>query len=218
MWVSDAKATSIAFVDDHPTILLGFTSMFSDDPGFEVVASGGTADEAVEIARVHEPEILFMDMSMPGDVLAAISEIAGQSQSKVIVVTAFSSVDSALRAIDAGAMGFVPKGSSFDDLFDAIETVKRGDLFITSQYLGQVMNVLRSKRQSEDFQQSVKLSIREKQILRCLLDGNTNKQIASALDLHEQTVKNYMSAIMAKLKARNRLEAVIEARKHSDFN
>lgn len=218
MSVSAASTTSIAFIDDHPTVLMGLASMFSEQPGFEVVASGANADEAIMVARANRPEVLFIDLSMPGDVFAAIKEITSQLDSKIVVLTAFSSLETALRAIEAGASGFVPKGSSFDEMLSAVESVLRGDLYLTSQYLGQVVNALSGKRDQDELEKSVRLSVREKQILRGLLHANTNKQIAMTLGLSEQTVKNYMTKLMAKLKVKNRLEMVIAAKNYSNLN
>jgi DNA-binding NarL/FixJ family response regulator len=215
----EPKSVTVAFVDDHPAMLAGLSAMFSETPRFRVLATGGSADDARLIAEQHRPELLFVDLSMPGDVFAVIGSIAKRRpKTRVIVLTAFSGVDSALRALDAGATGFVLKGSSFDDLFDAAETVLRGEMYVTKQYFSQVMSGLRNRNQREGLLKSVKLTVREKQIVRHLLEARTNREIASSLDISEQTVKNYMSGLMSKFHARNRVEVVIAAQKNSSLD
>lgn len=155
-----------------------------------------------------------MDLSMPGNVFGAITEISrGQFGIKIIVFTAFSSVDSALRALDAGAMGFVLKGSTLAEMYEAIEAVRRGELFITKQYASQVLSGLRNRARQDEIDKAIKLSVREKQILEHLMHARTNREIADSLLLSEKTVKHYMTNLMSKLHARNRVELVIEAQK-----
>jgi DNA-binding NarL/FixJ family response regulator len=205
-------AITIAFVDDHPILLQGMKSLFSGDPSFHVVATGNSANQGRQIAEVHQPDVLFMDLSMPGDVFSVITDIVAHSdRTKIIVFTAFSSVDSAMRALDAGATGFVLKGATFDELFEAIEAVMRGEMFITKQYASQVLGGLRNRAQREAVNRSVKLNVREKQIVEHLLKARTNREIASSLLISEKTVKRYMTTLMLKLHARNRVEVAIQA-------
>ena len=211
-----SSVASVAFVDDHPVLLEGIVHLFKAKTRFDVVASGCSAPDAVSIALTHSPNILFMDLSMPGSVFEAIAEIAQKcSEVKVIVFTAFSSVDSALRALDAGAMGFVLKGSTLADLLDAIDVVSRGELYITRQYASQVMSGLRNRARREELVRQVKLSVREQQIIGHLMHARTNREIAEHLLISEKTVKHYMTSLMSKMKARNRVELVIEAQRSS---
>jgi DNA-binding NarL/FixJ family response regulator len=204
----------VAFVDDHPVLLDGIAALFGRDPAFEVVATGGSAEAALRIVETHAPEILFMDLSMPGNVFAAITDISrSHGTTKTVVFTAFSSVDSALRALDAGAVGFVLKGSTMAELFEAIDAVRRGELFITRQYASQVLSGLRNRARQDEINKAIKLSVREKQILEHLMHARTNREIADRLLLSEKTVKHYMTNLMSKLNARNRVELVIEAQK-----
>lgn len=214
-----ARQTTIAFVDDHPVLLRGIADLFEQHPEFEVVGLGGAAVDALEVAKDKSPEILFLDLSMPGDVFAAITEIAQNHPfTRIIVFTAFSSVDSALRALDAGAMGFVLKGSTYDELFEAVSAVRRGEMFVTRQYATQVLSGLQKRKRAEEVRASVRLSVREQQIVAQLMHARTNREIATSLSLSEKTVKHYMTGLMAKLKARNRLEVLIAAQKADDLN
>jgi two-component system, NarL family, nitrate/nitrite response regulator NarL len=210
------EITSVAFVDDHPVLLEGIVHLFKARTKFDVIGSGCSAMDAVKIAATQAPHVLFMDLSMPGNVFEAIAEIAQKYTSvKVIVFTAFSSVDSALRALDAGAMGFVLKGSTFAELHEAINVVARGELYITQQYASQVMSGLRNRARRDELVKSVKLSVREQQIIQQLMHARTNREIAEVLLISEKTVKHYMTTLMSKMKARNRVELVIEAQRTS---
>lgn len=204
----------IAFVDDHPVLLKGMSALFAYEPGYEIVAQGVSADDALEISREHAPDVLFMDLSMPGNVFAAVSEISRTCPNiHVVVFTAFSSFDSVLKALDAGATGFVLKGGRVEEVIEAVEAVMRGELFITKQYAGQVLGSLRDKSSHESLNKAIKLSVREKQIVGHLMQARTNREIASQLLISEKTVKYYMSGLMTKLNARNRLDVVFAAQR-----
>jgi DNA-binding NarL/FixJ family response regulator len=202
----------LALVDDHPTLLRGLAAIFGSDPRYEVVATGGSADEAVAIAHRARPQILILDLSMPGDVFAAIDAITLASPTlKVVVFTAFANVDLALRALDAGAHAFVLKGRPSEDLNEAIESVLRGDLYVSPEFAPKLVTGFRNRSRRET-RATVKLSAREKQLIECLLEAKSNKEIAHTLQLTEKTVKHYMTNLMNKLKVRSRVEVVIAAR------
>lgn len=214
MGVNVSQVVRLAFVDDHPVVLEGIVYLFRRDPAFDVVASGNSAMQAMSIAEESRPDVLFLDLSMPGNVFEAISKIAQQCPwTKTIVYTAFSSVDSALRALDAGAVGFVLKGSTLPELYEAIHAVLRDELFITKEYASQVLGGLRNRARREELAKAIKLSVREKQIIGHLMHARTNREIAESLLISEKTVKHYMTSLMSKLKARNRVELVIEAQR-----
>jgi two-component system, NarL family, nitrate/nitrite response regulator NarL len=202
--------TRIAFVDDHPAMLQGLISLFSKNSDYDIVATGASACDAWKITEAHKPDILFMDLSMPGNVYSVIEDISQHlEETKVVVCTAFSSVDSAMRALDAGASGFVLKTSGADEFYAAANSVHRGDLFITGEYASQVMRGLRNRKQQEPAGASVKLSVREQQIVDLLHDAHTNREIAATLAISEKTVKRYMTTLMQKLHARNRVEVAV---------
>ncbi len=208
----------IAFIDDHPMLLRGITSLFEEDGRFEVVGMGDTAEAAFELARAEQPDVIVMDLSMPGDIFATIGKIVAMAHNtRIVIFTAFSSIDSALKALDAGATGFVLKGSPCGELFEAIATVLTGQMYVTRQYAAQVMNGLRERGKRENLQESIRLNVRERQIVGQLLQARTNREIALELKISEKTVKHYMTGLMLKLKARNRVEVVIAARQTEDF-
>ena len=207
---------TVAFVDDHPVLLDGMAALFSSKGGFEVLARGTNAQAAMDIAAQHGPDILFLDLSMPGKVFEAIGSIAVSSKNtRIIIFTAFSSVESALRALDAGAMGFVLKGSMAQELFEAVDAVMRGEVYITQSYASQLMAGLRNKAKRDNLSQATRLSVREQQIVGHLLNARTNREIACILNISEKTVKHYMTTLMHKLNARNRVEVVIAAQQQN---
>ena len=116
-----------------------------------------------------------------------------------------------MRALDAGATGFVLKSSPVDEIFVAVESVMREELFITGQYASQVMSGLRNRAQREALARKVKLNVREKQIVEYLRQARTNREIALSMSISEKTVKHYMTILMQKLHARNRVEVVVQS-------
>ena len=208
---------TIAVADDHPVLLEGIVSLFKSNDRFRIVGQADNADSSMQLVTEHSPDVIIMDLSMPGDVFRTISKIAAQmSHTKVVVFTAYCSIDSALKALDAGATGFVLKGSPCAELFEAIEAVLSDQMFITRQYASQVMNGLRDRSRRQALNEAIKLSVREKQIVGQLLQARTNREIASELRISEKTVKHYMTGLMLKLKARNRVEVVIAARQNEE--
>lgn len=201
---------SVAFVDDHPLFLAGVSSLFANQDRFSVVAIGSNATDALDIARRHRPAVMVMDLNMPGDAFAAIAQISRAC--KIIAFTASTGIDCAVRALDAGASGYVLKGSTADELLAAVELVIRGETFINQGLAAKVIQALRTAVRPVQGG-NLKLSAREQQIVQLLLRGFTNRAIADRLAISEKTVKHYMTVLMQKMHARNRLEVVIAAQK-----
>ena len=205
-------ATRIAFVDDHPTLLRGIAALFSADERYDIVGTGMSADEAVELAAKFAPDILILDLSMPGDAMAAIRTIGERTPAtRIVIFTAFANVELALKALDAGAHAFVLKGRPTEDLYAAIDAVRAGQLYVSPDFSQKLMSAFRNRTKREKELQSAKLSAREKQLVECLFEAKTNKEIARTLQLSEKTVKHYMTNLMNKLKVKNRLEVVLAA-------
>ena len=157
---------------------------------------------------------MIVDLGMAGDVYAAIATVTALSnETKFVAFTASTGVDCAIRALDSGATGYVLKGSSSDELLQAIASVNSGETYITRNFASQVIAALRDTSLRRKAAEAVKLSIREQQIVRLLLKGKTNKEIALAINISDKTVKHYMTILMQKLQVRNRLEVVIAAQK-----
>jgi DNA-binding NarL/FixJ family response regulator len=212
------NSISIALIDDHPLMIEAISSLLIRTRGFEVVGTGTSANEIVEICRLTKPQVAVVDLHMPGDVYGAIATAIKVSPStRIVAFTAATGVDSAIRALDAGASGYVLKGSSTTELVNAISSVQSGETYITQNFANRVINGLRDASLRRRAAEAVMLSIREQQIVRLLMIGKTNKEIAIAIKISEKTVKHYMTALMQKLQVRNRLEVVIAAQKFSEY-
>ena len=178
---------------------------------------GNDSYDLVELCKRIRPQVAVVDLSIPGDVYSAIENIIKISPStKVVAFTAATGVDSAIRALDAGASGYVLKGSDTAELIQAISSVQAGGTYITEDFADRVIAGLRDASVRRKAAQAVILSIREQQIVRLLMNGKTNKEIAIAIKISEKTVKDYMTALMQKLQVRNRLEVVIAAQKFDE--
>jgi two-component system, NarL family, nitrate/nitrite response regulator NarL len=205
---------SVVLIDDHPVLLDGLVSVFAARQNYSVVGIGMNARDAIDLAAREQPNILVMDLNMPGDVFEAISKISQSWPStKVLAFTASVGIDYAVRALDAGVSGYVLKGSTADELSLAIESVLAGETFITPNFASKIIVALRDVSLRKIAARAIKLSIREDQIVKLLLRGRTNKEIASDLKISEKTVKHYMTLLMQKLNVRNRLEVIIAAQK-----
>jgi DNA-binding NarL/FixJ family response regulator len=206
------STVSVGLVDDHPLMIEGIVTLLSRAHGLEVLSTGSTARDIIDISTRFHPDVIIVDLSMQGDVYAAIAtSIKISPNTKIVAFTAATGVDSAIRALDAGASGYVLKGSSAQELILAVESVCHGETYITRSFASQVIAGLRNASVRRVAAEAVRFSIREDQIVRLLLRGNTNKEIAASLKISEKTVKNYMTILMQKLNARNRLEVVIAA-------
>lgn len=200
---------SVAFVDDHPMLLEGVQSIFRRRAGYNVVGTGICCDDAFEIARNIGPDVMVMDLNMEGDAFACIRNISDSfPRIKVIAFTASAGVHHAVQALEAGARGYVLKGGPLASLAEAVDTVVRGETYITQGFATKLISAMQQSRTAEEF----KMSSREDQIVRLVLEGKTNKQIGDELDLTEKTVKYYMTIIMNKLHVKNRVGVAMVAR------
>lgn len=208
------KIISVAILDDHPLLVEGIATLLQRRGGFALVASGSSADRILAIAETDRPDCMIVDLSMPGDVLAAMAAATkAVPDMKLVVFTASGNADDALQALDAGACAYVLKGTPVDDLFEAIASARRGETYLTPSIAIKVIGALQRAAGEKRTAPRSRLSHREDQIMRLLLCGKQNREIAHALLLSEKTIKGYMSNLMEKLGARNRVEAVLEAQK-----
>lgn len=207
-------STTLAIVDDHPMLAAGLTTVLGGYDHLRVIATGNKADDVINIIDTFQPHIILLDLSMPGDAFAAIDKVRVRAcPTKLIIFTASNSTDQAVSALAAGAAGFVLKGSQAYELVEAIDAVCRGEVFITPAFAAKVIGALQMQQAQKRAAERMHLSVREQQIVRLLLHGKQNREIAAALTLSEKTVKSYMSSLMTKMNARNRLEVVIAAQK-----
>ncbi|KFC65306.1 Two component transcriptional regulator, LuxR family [Bosea sp. LC85] len=205
---------SVAIVDDHPMLMEGIAALLKRWGGFMLAATGNVADHIVSIARTHHPDEMIVDLSMAGDVFQAIADAMKVAPgTKIVVFTASASTEDAIKALDAGATGYVLKGSPGEDLFEALQAAQRGEVYVTPAFATKLICALKEKTFEQQKPVCNRLSVREEQIVNLLLLGKMNNEIAHELSLSAKTVKGYMTNLMAKLHARNRLEVVLAAQK-----
>ncbi len=206
--MADHSVLQLALVDDHPKLLAGLAGLLSAEANYEIVATGGSAADAVAIAAQARPAVMIVDLSMPGDIFAAIDQMARQVPAmKIVVFTAFASVEMALRALDAGAHAFVLKGRPTNDLFDAIDAVGRGELYASPEFAQRLRDGFRNRARLAP-PDHVSLTSRERQIVDGLLLAHSSEEIARSLALTDKTVRHYITALMRKLGVSNRLELI----------
>ena len=206
------SVVSIVFVDDHPILLSGLGHLFDLDPDFKVLGFGTNAGDAVDMADRLAPDLIVLDLNMPGKILDAMRTISVRSpRTRMLVFTAVTNVDLAASALEAGAQGYVLKGSGVDELFDAIHAVNAGETFISPGFASKLVAGIRTSNMRRTKTEALRLNSREEQIMRLLLRGATNREIAQALAISDKTVKHYMTTLMQRLNVRNRIEVVLAA-------
>ncbi len=206
-----SELVRICVVDDHPLFRDGVVHKLSTAEGFEVVATGASGAEAIKIAAEQAPDVMLLDVYMPDNgVEAARAIVASMPGIKILMLTVSEREDDVMAAMEAGAHGFVLKGVTGSDLIAAVRAVERGETYITPQFAARLLGKMRRDTAAKAAKSAeAELTIREAQILQELTAGLTNKEIARKLDLSEKTVKHYMTSVLQKLRARNRVEAVL---------
>ncbi|WP_299904831.1 response regulator transcription factor [uncultured Paracoccus sp.] len=204
----------LAIVDDHPIFLEGLINIFSESDEFIILNRGTNAGDAISISKEKNSDVILMDLDMPGSVLSAIREIRTDSPDvKILMFTASMAVEHAVQVLEAGAHGYVVKGSTKSELTNAIRAVLRDETYVTQAFAAKVISALQNAALRKRALQSIKLNVREHQIIRLLLRGKTNREIGERLSISEKTVKHYMSILIQKLQVRNRTEVVLAAQK-----
>ena len=201
----------VAVFDDHPLMRAGIIHSLRSDPNIDVIAEGECADDALRLCTQVKPDIVMLDVSMPGGGIEAARALKGTCPAvKTIVLTVSEREDDVAAAMTAGVRGYVLKGIGGSDLVRIIRAVGGGETYI-SPGLAQRMLVKMQQRWSLGNSQDheAQLTAREEQILNHASLGLTNKEIARQLSLSEKTVKHYMTSVLQKMQARNRVEAIL---------
>jgi DNA-binding NarL/FixJ family response regulator len=204
----------ILVADDHPIVREGLVAILSSQPDFQVIGQAGSGAEVVEKVNRDRPDVLLLDLEMPDmDGVEALRRLRESGiQIRVIVFTAFDSDERILSAVRAGAQGYLLKGVPREEVFTAIRVVHAGNSLlqpiVASRLLRQV-----SQESAGGLTGIHALTARELDVLRLLMRGLQNKEIASELVVTERTVKFHVSSILMKLGAGNRTEAVAIASK-----
>ena len=191
----------ILIVDDHPVVRDGLAAMLNTQSDFEVVGEAGDGDEAVRKVADDDPDVLLLDLEMPGvDGIETLQRLKKMNvRAKTIVFTVFDTDDRIVSAMRAGAMGYLLKGAPREDVFRAVRVVNEG---------GSLLEPAVASRFLDSINDPDALTPRQKEVLNLIATGLLNKEIADRLYISERTVKFHVSEILAKLGAGNRTEAV----------
>jgi len=207
----------ILLVDDHEVVRIGLRALIERHPNFEVVAEAGTAREAIERVEAYSPDVVVMDIRLPGGSgIEACEEISQKHpHSKVIMLTSYAEDEMLISAIRAGAAGYVLKQIGGEDLVRAIEAVGRGEALLDPAVTQRIFQEVRKAAIEEEASAFSALTKQERHVLLLVSEGKTNREIAKALFLGEGTVRNYVSSILSKLGVSNRAEAAAYAVEHN---
>jgi two-component system, NarL family, nitrate/nitrite response regulator NarL len=198
----------VAVVDDHPLYRDGVVLTLRGAPDIEIVAEGATALDAVRIGKSYAPDIMLLDVAIPGggiDAAAALRQHCADV--KLVMLTNSEDATHVSAALQCGVRGYVLKGCSGSELLQIVRAVQNCETYITPALATRLLAQPKQLPVS-----APELSLRENQVLQLLSQGLMNKEIASRLRLTEKTVKHYMTVLMQKLQVRNRVEAVLAGR------
>lgn len=195
----------VVVADDHPIVRSGIAALLDSADDIEVVGQASTGEEAVERALSLEPEIVLMDLRMPGltgdEATAAI--LAERPGIRIVVLTTYESDENILAAIEAGASGYLLKAAPQEEILAGIRSVARGEVALAPSIAAMLVKRVSTPK--------VSLSPRETEVLRLVASGNSNPAIAAALFVSEATVKTHLLHAFEKLNARDRTHAVTRA-------
>jgi DNA-binding NarL/FixJ family response regulator len=218
----------VALVDDQQLVRSGFSMLINSQPDLDVVVEAGNGLEALQALGAAAADVVLMDVRMPGmdgieatrqlmERAAAAPSGSARAELRVVVLTTFDLDEYALAAIQAGASGFLLKDAPPEELLDAIRTVHRGDAVIapstTRRLLDHVAPLLRTQgnERPEHHEAVARLTAREREVFILMAQGRSNPEIAAGLFVSEATVKTHVGHILAKLGARDRVQAVVIA-------
>jgi DNA-binding NarL/FixJ family response regulator len=196
----------ILVADDHPVVRAGLVAMLGTQPDFQVVGEAETGTQVIAQASRLAPDVILLDLEMPELDGVQVMERLRQNNSsaRVVVFTAYDTDEKILGALQAGAKGYLLKGAPRKQVFDAIRTVNAGGSLLQSVVASKLIEQVSAR-------DKIELTEREREVLDLLAQGKSNKQIADTLSITERTAKFHVSAIMSKLGASNRTEAVTRA-------
>jgi len=200
----------VAVVDDHAMFRAGVIQSLGLDGDIEVVGEGASAADAVQLAKEIAPDLILLDVSMPGNGVEAARKILRmQNPPKVAMLTVSEDNDDVMGALDAGAVGYLPKGIRANELVTTVRSLMDGHTFVSPNLVFRLL----SKRTRAEAGPLASLSDQEKRTLRLIAKGLSNREVGEQLDVQEKTVKYHVTNILRKLKARNRVEAVLIAKR-----
>jgi len=212
-----AEKIRVVVVDDHPLYRSGVVATLKDYEDVEVVGEGSSVGDATKLAEGQQPDIVLLDISMPGNGLNAVGEILKLSaKTRIVMLTASEDEAEVMAALDAGASGYALKGIGGDELVSIVRGVAEGNFYVAPTLAGRLLVKSKAGRATPEALAMSTLSAREQDVAGLLTEGRSNKEIARALGLQEKTVKHHMTQILQKLRVRNRVEAAMAVRNHKD--
>jgi DNA-binding NarL/FixJ family response regulator len=213
------QKTRILLVDDHAIVRLGLTTLLNDQPDMEVVGEASTAGEAVRAVEKLQPDVVLMDIRLPGEGgIEATRQVTSRfPNSKVVMLTSFADDELIMRAINAGAMGYVLKQVGNEELLRAIQAAARGEALLDPATTARLLSRVRIAERKAEEDAFRDLSDREMDVLAPLARGKTNAEIGQLLNLSEKTVGNYVGNMFDKLGINNRIELAAYAYEHHLF-
>jgi two-component system, NarL family, response regulator DevR len=209
----------VLLVDDHEIVRLGLMTLINDHPQMEVVGEAGTAAEAIRAVERLDPQVVLMDVRIPGEggIEAARQVTSRFPRTKVVMLTSFADDELILRAIQAGAVGYVLKQVGNEELLRAIQAAARGDALLDPSTTARLISHVRQADRKAEEDAFRDLSDRELDVLAEVARAKTNAEIGTILHLSEKTVRNYVSTILEKLHLSNRIELATYAVQHHLF-
>jgi DNA-binding NarL/FixJ family response regulator len=208
----------IVIVDDHPLFREGVALTLATDPSIEIIAEGQNSEDATRLAEEHLPDVMLLDISMPGGGIKAAEAISLSCPVvKIGMLTVSEREDDVMKSLNAGASGYILKGVGGKELIDIVKRLSLGESYITPQLAARMLTEIKPKQTAESKSQDVfsGLTAREEQILESISRGLSNKEIGGELNITEKTVKHYVTNVLQKLQVRNRVEAALLAQKRS---
>ncbi|AWS47318.1 response regulator transcription factor [Streptosporangium subroseum] len=200
------RTITLLIVDDHPVVRDGLRGMFAASPGFEVLGEAADGAEAVVLAEILDPDVVLMDLRMPGSGgVAAIAELTRRGlRCRVLVLTTYDTDSDTLPAIEAGATGYLLKDAPRDELFTAVRAAAEGKTVLSPAIASRLISHVRTPGNEP-------LSTREREVLALVAKGTSNREIAAVLFISEATVKTHLTHLYGKLGVKDRAAAVAVA-------
>ncbi|MGI5142938.1 MULTISPECIES: response regulator [unclassified Streptomyces] len=204
--MTDDTTVSLLIVDDHPVVRDGLRGMFENAPGFRVLGEASGGVEAVALAAGLDPDVILMDLRMPGGsgVEAIATLTRSGARAKILVLTTYDTDSDTLPAIEAGATGYLLKDAPRDELFTAVRAAAEGRTVLSPAVASRLVSAVRAPGNEP-------LSVREREVLALVAKGTSNREIARVLFISEATVKTHLTHLYAKLGVKDRAAAVAVA-------
>lgn len=201
-----AEPIRVAVADDHPMFRAGVVMSLREEDGIDIVGEASDAGSALELARRELPDVMLLDIAMPGSGHEAARWIATACPAtRIVMLTVSEDEDDLLAAMKAGASGYVLKGAGAGELAAVIRSVNAGEVYVAPALAWGMLRELRSPRTSPYDE----LTEREREVLELVAEGLSNQEIGERLGLAEKTIKHYMTNILGKLQVRSRVEAAL---------